>query len=120
MTSSPVPPHLQKLLSKHDAFLTAELVRVRDAPENQANAQGEHTELFYNLLAALSKTKGVNYAQGVDTVYDFLSRTAPEIHVPQSLDAGPEQMKRMREKMALYVVDEAHRATPAKPWWKFW
>jgi len=118
--NNPVPPHLQKLLSKHDDFLTSELARVRELPENQADAQGEHTELFYNLMAALSKVKRVNFVEAADTVSDFLSRNAPDIRVPQNLDAGPQQMKRMREKMAMYDIEGTDPAASEKKWWQFW
>jgi hypothetical protein len=118
--NNPVPPPLQKLLSKHDDFLTEELAKVREAPGNQADAQGDHTELFITLMAALSKVKGVNFMQAADTVTDFLSRKAPDIRVPRNLDAGPQQMKRMLEKMTMYVVEGTDPAASEKKWWQFW
>lgn len=120
MSNVPLPPHLQQLLSKYDDFLSAELTRIRNFPENQPDTQGEHPELFSNLVVGLSKTKGLNFVQAVDTVHHFLSRYTPEIKVPQSVDASPAQMKRMREKMAAYVVAEAHCETPSRKWWQFW
>ncbi len=118
--SNQLPPHLKALLGKYDDFLHVEFARIRNAPENQPNAQGEYEELCYNLIVALSKTKGLGFVQSLDTVHDFLERNAPEILLPQETDAGWAQMKRMREKLRAYVVDEAHQVVQAKKWWQFW
>jgi hypothetical protein len=120
MSSNQPEHHLHKLLSKYDDFLSAELSRIRNLPENQPNERGECPELFYNLVAGLSKTKRLNFVQAVDTEGYFLERNAPEIPLQQSIDAGPAQMKRMQERMAAYVVNEEHSEMQVKKWWQFW
>ena len=116
----PLQPHEHELLSKYDEFLALELARVRNLPDNQPDAQGEHTELVRNLLVALERTKGGNFMLSLERVYYFLHRHAPELRLPAYLGGGWSAMKSMREKRAAYVVDESQRETPAKQWWQFW
>ena len=39
--------------------------------------------------------------------------------VVAAFDGGPQHLKRIREKMASYIVAEP-RAAPSRQWWRFW
>ncbi len=120
MSDRQLSPGEHELLSKHDRFLAAEFAKIRGAPENQPDENGEYTELVRSLMVAVDKTKGGNFVLSLERVCYFLARYAPEIRVPQSLDAGPAAMKLMRAKFRAYVVDESQREVRAKWWWEFW
>ncbi len=94
------PEHLKHILSKYDAFLAAEVERLKNQPRQFPDQ--EPNDLFGELCASLSKAHNLNFVQSADTVFDYCRRNAIGIPLPTH-------------------ASELEPATAhGRKWWQFW